>query len=63
MSIYFQAQATTLRAYLECSDALQEHAREMVRATTDESLDEEERYLAAEALDVSPAVLWPGNTE
>lgn len=39
--------ARIMTAYLECSDELQAHARKMLNALADQSLDEDDRKLAA----------------
>ena len=41
---------TVLRALIECSDELQEHAKAMIREMTDPKVNDRDRYLAAETL-------------
>ncbi len=42
--------ASVLRAFIECSDELQGHAKNMVQAMCDPDLDDDDRYLAATTL-------------
>ncbi len=42
--------APMMMAYVECSDELQSHARQMLQAIVDPSLDEDDRQLAAMTL-------------
>ncbi len=52
--------APMMMAYVECSDALQLHARKMILAIMDPSLDEDDRQLAAMTL---ADILYPNPHE